>query len=560
MKLFVGLIYCFILHFAGEEWKNVWSGDTASFAVENESLRLNAVKTQLSASISTKSEAIISATWHLCGRIDLNPTSSNYLAVYLASSSADIADSTLSGYYLLLGKSNDEIALWKSENGVQKKLGASAKKRLNFTTVQYDIVVQTDRDGNWTLRSKINEEEDYTVDFITNDGMIETSSYFILNPHFSKTRTKHFSFDSISITTDFVDYDPPYVAGIGRNDSVIIVEWNEKIKPESIRVDADIAFEYLGSDEKTTQFKYSPKSHGEYGLSLSACDIRNNCSQDTTLKIYFSEDAKKGDVVLNEILFDVATGGSEFVELFNMSDKWISAKSLSIATRKTNGNLNYITPLSDNVNDAIPPHTYFILSREVENVCEKYGCGDGAIAYTLLKMPTFSNSGANVVLLDKKENVMDEFAYDPKMHSQFSNQDKGRSLERVSFDSDVWKSASDECGGATPGSKNSSSSAKTEEIKCVQCFITDDFPEIIIEYSFFKPNFKGSLMCFDRYGRQISQISEYQLLDREGEYRWNGTDEDGNMLPTGIYVLVFESVLEDGERIREKIVCTIGNR
>ncbi len=183
-----------------------------------------------------------------------------------------------------------------------------------------------------------------------------------------------------------------------------------------------------------------------------------------------------------------------------------------------------------------------------------------ASKFTLPKMPALSNDGANIVLLDKKENVMDEFAYDPKMHSKFSNQDKGRSLERVSFDADVWASASDECGGATPGAKNSASSAKTEEINCVQSYITSDFPEIIIEYSFSKPNFKGTLLCFDRYGNPICTVYDYQLMDREGEWRWNGSDDNGNLLPTGIYVLVFEAVAEDGGRIRKKIVCTIGER
>ncbi|MBQ0156496.1 MAG: lamin tail domain-containing protein [Bacteroidales bacterium] len=561
MKLFIGLIYCFVMHFTDAEWKNVWSGDSTSFKVENQSLRLNAEKTQSSASISTKSDAIISATWRLCGSIDLNPTSSNYLAVFLASSSADVVDSTLSGYYLLLGKSNDEIALWKSLNGTQKKLGASAKKRLNFSTVNYDIVVHTDSVGNWKVMSKINDDEDYVVDFTANDGDIETSSYFILNPHFTKTRTTHFAFDSIFISTDFVDYDPPYVSEIERNDSVISIVWNEKIKPESVSVEANQDFEYLGSDEKKTHFKYNSTGlSGEYNLSISACDIRDNCSTDTTLKIYFSEEAKKDDVILNEVLFDVPTDGSEFVELYNNSDKWISAKSLFIATRKANGNLNYIIPLSVDVNDAIPPYSYIIISRDVENVCAKFDCGDDAVKFTLPKMPTLSNDGANVVLLDKKENVMDEFAYDPKIHSQFSNQDKGRSLERVSFVADEWASASDESGGATPGAKNSASSAKTEEINCVQSFITLDFPEIIIEYLFSKPNFKGSLLCFDRYGNPICTVYDYQLMDREGEWRWNGMDGNGNLLPTGIYVLVFEAVAEAGDRIRKKIVCTIGER
>ena len=560
MNLFIGLIYCFVLHFADTEWENVWSGDTASFLIEDQSLRLDAENTVSSSSISTKSDAIISATWHLCGRMDLNPSSSNYLAVYLASSSPDVTDSTLSGYYLLLGKTNDEIALWKSVDGVQKKLGVSEKKRLNFSKVQYDIVVQTDNDGNWTLKSKINDDEDYSVDFTANDKDIETSSYFILNPHFSKTRTKHFVFDSISIHSDFIDNEPPYVAGLELSDSIITVLWSEKIKVESLSVDPGDALEFLGSDEKKTRFRIVKSDlFGEYEIPVSVCDIRGNCSS-TPLKIYFSKGAKKGDVILNEVLFDVATGESEFVELYNMSDTWISAKSLSIATRKANGNLNYITPLSSDANDAIPPHTYIILSRNVDDVCEKYGCGDGAVSFSLPKMAALSNSGAHVVLLDKKDNVLDEFAYDPKMHSQFSTVDKGRSLERVSFDSDEWVSASDECGGATPGRKNSASSGKKEEIVCIQSFITADFPQIIIEYSFPKPDFKGTLSCFDRFGTPIGTLFEYHLLDREGVYKWNGTDDAGEMLPTGIYVLLFEAVSESGDRIRKKIVCTIGER
>lgn len=560
MNLFIGLIYCFVLHFADTEWKNVWLGDTASFSVEDQSLRLDAENTVSSSSISTKSDAIISATWHLCGRMDFNLSPSNYLAVYLTSSSADVADSTLSGYYLLLGKSNDEIALWKSVDGVQKKLGASEKKRLNFSKVQYDIVVQTDSDGNWTLKSKINDDEDYSVDFTANDKDIETSSYFILNPHFSKTRTKHFVFDSISIHSNFIDNEPPYVAGMELSDSILTFFWNEKIKVESLSVDPGYALEFLGSDEKKSRLRIAKADlFGEYEIPISVCDIRGNCA-DTTLKIYFSRGAKKGDVILNEVLFDVATGESEFVELYNMSDTWISAKSLSIATRKANGNLNYITPLSKDVKDAIPPHTYIILSRNVDNVCEKYECGDGAVSFTLEKMPALSNSGAHVVLLDQKDNVLDEFAYDPKMHSQFSAADKGRSLERVSFDSEEWVSASDECGGATPGKKNSASSSEKEEIVCSQSFITADFPQIIIEYSFPTPDFKGTLLCFDRFGRRICTLFDYQMLDREGIYKWNGTDDNGKMLSTGIYVLLFEAVSERGERILEKFVCTIGER
>lgn len=559
MNFFIGFICCLVVHFSADGWKNVWSGDTASFIVDDETLRLSAEPTQTDASIAMKSDDVIATTWHVRGKMDLNPSSTNYVAIYLAASSDDVADEMLSAYFLLLGKSNDEIALWKSVGGTQKKIAASEKKRLNFSKVQYDIVVKSDMDGNWTLMSKINEEEDYTVDFNANDKDIETSSYFILNPHFTKTRIKHYSFDSISINSDFVDNDPPYVAGMERNDSILILTWSEKIKVESVTSENG-KFKFLDSDDRKTRFKMPVLDGGLETLSVSACDIRGNCSADTSLEIYFSEDAKKGDVILNEILFDTQSGDSEFVELYNKSDKWISAKSLAVANRKANGNLNYITPLSNDKNEAIPPHSYLLLSRSVENVCSRYDCADGAKSFILPKMPAFANSGGRVVLLDRKDNVLDEFAYDPQMHSQFSANDKGRSLERVSFDRDEWVSASDECGGATPGGKNSASSAKTDMIACTQDFIAHDFPEIVIEYSFTKPNFKGTLVCFDRYGKKICTVSEYQMLDREGEYRWNGTDEAGNQLSADIYVLLLETVAETGERIRKKIVCTIGER
>ena len=68
------------------------------------------------------------------------------------------------------------------------------------------------------------------------------------------------------------------------------------------------------------------------------------------------------------------------------------------------------------------------------------------------------------------------------------------------------------------------------------------------------------MLCFDRFGKHICTLFDYKLLDREGVYKWTGTDDAGEMLPTGIYVLLFEAVSESGDRIRKKIVCTIGER
>ena len=78
-----------------------WIGNNALFAVENEVLRLNAPAVTGSAYLSTASDISLEAEWSFFVKLDFNPSSSNYIKVYLMADSVNL-NNTQNGYLLKL--------------------------------------------------------------------------------------------------------------------------------------------------------------------------------------------------------------------------------------------------------------------------------------------------------------------------------------------------------------------------------------------------------------------------------------------------------------------------
>jgi hypothetical protein len=50
-------------------------------------------------------------------QLAFNPSSANYVDVYLIASDGDLPLSTTTGYFVRLGNTNDEICLYRKDNG-----------------------------------------------------------------------------------------------------------------------------------------------------------------------------------------------------------------------------------------------------------------------------------------------------------------------------------------------------------------------------------------------------------------------------------------------------------
>ncbi len=68
-----------------------------------------------------------------------------------------------------------------------------------------------------------------------------------------------------------------------------------------------------------------------YDLELKGImDCTNNYLMDTFILLILPEKALPGELIINEILFNPVSGGTDFIEIYNPSDKIISLKHLTL--------------------------------------------------------------------------------------------------------------------------------------------------------------------------------------------------------------------------------------
>ncbi|MBK8841875.1 MAG: lamin tail domain-containing protein [Saprospiraceae bacterium] len=154
-----------------------------------------------------------------------------------------------------------------------------------------------------------------------------------------------------------------------------------------------------------------------------------------------------GEVIVNEILFNPPTGGFDFVEFYNKSDKIFDLNGLIIAN--TLGNKTSLI----NKTTFIQPGEYLVFCQDPTWLKNNYNVKlPNSIQQMLI--PTFNDDEGNVTLWNG-DIMIDSFRYNAKMHSVFLTDDEGISLERISEDvlstlNSNWQSAATDIGGATP--------------------------------------------------------------------------------------------------------------
>lgn len=195
-------------NFSDGDFTNVpqWRGDDAKFTIDNYQLRLQAPVLADVASFTTPSQSINDATWQFNVRLAFNPSSSNYARVYLTSNQPNLAD-TLTGYFVMIGNTADEISLYKQSGSIRTKIIDGTDGRISTTNVEVKIKVTRDAYGNWELFSDSGLTGSYTLEGTVSDITHLTSNYFGVFCHYTSTRSDKFYFDDIVVTG--TPYVPP---------------------------------------------------------------------------------------------------------------------------------------------------------------------------------------------------------------------------------------------------------------------------------------------------------------------------------------------------------------
>lgn len=279
------------------------------------------------------------------------------------------------------------------------------------------------------------------------------------------------------------------------------------------------------------------------------------------------DEAVGGDVVINEILFDPIAPAADFIELFNKSDKIVNISRLKIGMVKT----SFPSPPDTTVkriceeNRLLLPHEYLLLTKTPDEIASQYECS----ADNFIKMesfPSYPNDGAKAVLYYDDE-IIDIMSYDDDSHYPLLTVTKGVSLERVnpdfsSSDPDNWHSAAAPLYG-TPGYKNSvflenpGDNAEVVVFPPVFSPDNDGFDDVTtINLTSFSSDYSASVLVLNSHGGFINNLVHGQNIGHQSLFVWNGTDENGNIVPVGIYIIYIELFDTQGvvKRLKKTVV------
>lgn len=291
----------------------------------------------------------------------------------------------------------------------------------------------------------------------------------------------------------------------------------------------------------------------------------NPIGSQNTVSFALPEPLAKGDVVINEVLYDPRGSGSDFVELYNRSQKVVSLEGLQLANVTNGAVANARTITTDPY--LLLPGEYVAIASDVANVLMNYPLGH-ADRMLQMALPNYNNGSGTVVFLGQAGNTLDWFAYSDALHFPLLKSVDGVSLERVDPDRPTddptnWHSAAAEVNFATPGYRNSQYAPAPEPRGSITIDPAIFSPDndghqdlLTITYEFDEPGFVGTMKVFDLAGREVQTLMNNVLLGTSGSVSWDGMMDTNELARIGPYVIYMEAYDLDGnvEKFRKTVV------
>ncbi|WP_169513376.1 lamin tail domain-containing protein [Flexithrix dorotheae] len=352
----------------------------------------------------------------------------------------------------------------------------------------------------------------------------------------------------------------------GKLDSLSAVNAVIKIAPET-GVKKQV-FDYHYQNELRLELENPLEEKVQYKISIK--DLQD-CSGNTniewqTLDLVLPEKSDSADVLISEILFNPPVGGIDFVEIYNPSGKHIDLKNWRLGNAKTEEIISE-KPL------ILAPYTFLTFSSDIDQLKSQHSNGEYATFFEL-KLPSFNDEEGSVILKNESGNIMDEFSYHEDFHNTMLDDKNGVSLERIDYaqptqSNENWMSAAEPSGFATPGYKNSQYNdhqfAVSEE--CFEVFPKVIVPDLdgiddytVLHYNCIASGSLATIKIYDAFGKSVKNIVNNQLISVDGQFIWDGTNDLGEKVNMGNYIIQIILVEANGNQLEFRENVAVGTR
>lgn len=546
-----------------------WIGNLKKFSVIENSLQSNCETPNSKYYISTHNSSLKATQWTIELTLNFKTSSANYVDIYLASDSSNPSKATCA-YYVRMGGTKDKITLNSIYDGIQQTIihgeeGKTENKKISLTIIR-------EQNGEWILTADYHDKNGPIIEGKAMDNLIDETTYFsILIRQSTPSFFKKHRINYIYVGPIIRDKTAPKIDSFWITDpKTIHLRTNEKIQVDSVKLTLeslpDIAIQPQMLNNQLTLSLSDSLTNGPHILNVKRMiDIKGN-ARDTT--IYFllqhPQISQKGDLVINEILFNPFPYGKDFIELVNISEKFIRLNDLTFRRYLPNQTFE-VYPISSKY--IIPPNKIFVITTDSNQI--KYDYPSAINLVQVPNIPSMNNDQGILSLYNNNDKRLDSISYTEGQHISLLSDYNGVSLERIryaghGYDPNNWHSASSHIGYATPGRENSqllNDEIQTNNISLSSSTISPDGDGyedyLTLKYLLGKSSFTLNGYIYTLDGRFVHQPFNQELLGTNGILKWDGLTNQGAKLSIGNYILLIEASHIDGTTIRKKLAFAI---
>ncbi|NOQ71006.1 MAG: hypothetical protein GQ574_03330 [Crocinitomix sp.] len=376
-----------------------------------------------------------------------------------------------------------------------------------------------------------------------------------------------------SIWTDVDDFEPASILGVLVNSETEVIVTLSKaldtLVPPTLYLSptVDVLSGYFLTLDTYQVNVFTLEENQIYTLGLFEMqDCWGNAWYDT-IKFGLPGSIEPEDIILNEILFDPKTGGSDFVEVYNVSDKILDLNQLFLASWDE-GIANFEQIGSEQY--LLLPGQYATLTEDSTDIINDFSIyASGAFLDT--ELPTYPNDSGTVYLMRADTTIIDYFHYDDGYHFALLNTEDGKSLERITFGGGMnnpsnWHTASENVDWGTPGYLNSQA-AMPVAIGDVsidpQLFSPDNdgYNDVVtINFDLTDSDNVLDVTIYDNQGRLIRFLEDNYFMGQTGILVWDGINDDGEKAAIGSYIILISVKNTNGDETQFKLVTVLAGQ